>query len=526
MKETEEKLKKFNRGKKGITLVALVITIIIIIILATVTINMAFGDNGLIKQSQLAKDMVSNSVVSEQEEMNRLMDEYANVMAEDSEISKPFIDILPDKPKITEGMIPVKYDEIEKVWIKTTINDKEWYDYSEDSKKWANVVLGDATFFKVGDKEILNEEQQYSMLVWIPRYAYKITKGWHSGETGSIEIVFIDCNNQNKDKSITYKSGQENYLDTIKELENGGMNDFIVHPAFDYGNNNEHKLTGFWVGKYETSHTGCNLDASSGQQEFTGNEILQIKANVSSWRNISVGKMFKTCVDINKSQNIYGLNSSDDVVDPHLTKNTEWGAVAYLSISKYGKNNEEIWINNNQNYVTGRAGNSVSEADDPNSGSNEYNSINGQKASTTGNVYGVYDMSGGACERVAAFIYNSYIDNTESDTYIYGKEMIDESKINPRYVDRYSVGVEDSRSSNYAANANKYGDAIYETSITADASVGGWFGDWTGMPYGASTYFLRSAGYFEETYAGVFFITTGVIEENANDGFRTTITII
>ena len=45
---------------KGITLVALVITIIIIIILATVTINMAFGDDGIIKRAELASDMYAN----------------------------------------------------------------------------------------------------------------------------------------------------------------------------------------------------------------------------------------------------------------------------------------------------------------------------------------------------------------------------------------------------------------------------------------------------------------------------------
>ncbi len=73
-----------NKGEQGITLVALVITIIIIIILATVTINMAFGDNGLITQAQKAKDMTANSIAAEQEGMNSVLSEYLNVIAEDS----------------------------------------------------------------------------------------------------------------------------------------------------------------------------------------------------------------------------------------------------------------------------------------------------------------------------------------------------------------------------------------------------------------------------------------------------------
>ena len=67
-----KKLKVKRRTEKGITLVALVITIIIIIILATVTINMAFGDNGLIKQAELARDMAANSIIHEEDSMANL----------------------------------------------------------------------------------------------------------------------------------------------------------------------------------------------------------------------------------------------------------------------------------------------------------------------------------------------------------------------------------------------------------------------------------------------------------------------
>ena len=45
----------------GITLIALVITIIIIIILASITINFAFGDNGLINMAEEARDLAANS---------------------------------------------------------------------------------------------------------------------------------------------------------------------------------------------------------------------------------------------------------------------------------------------------------------------------------------------------------------------------------------------------------------------------------------------------------------------------------
>ena len=49
------------KKENGITILSLVITIIIIIILATITINFAFGDDGLINIAEEARDMAANS---------------------------------------------------------------------------------------------------------------------------------------------------------------------------------------------------------------------------------------------------------------------------------------------------------------------------------------------------------------------------------------------------------------------------------------------------------------------------------
>ena len=83
-------------------------------------------------------------------------------------------------------------------------------------------------------------------------------------------------------------------------------------------------------------------------------------------------------------------------------KNSEWGAVSCLTHSQYGRNGHEIYINNNENYVTGIAGDSAS-ANSSKGTTNQYNTEAGQMASTTGNIYGIYDLSGGTCEYVAAF---------------------------------------------------------------------------------------------------------------------------
>ena len=94
-------------------------------------------------------------------------------------------------------------------------------------------------------------------------------------------------------------------------------------------------------------------------------------------------------------------------------KNTEWGAVAYLSHSKYGINTE-VRINNNSSYLTGYS--ATDETDQSSypgvSGTTSditlpYNTETGYKASTTGNITGIYDMSGGAWEYVAGYMPSS-----------------------------------------------------------------------------------------------------------------------
>ena len=67
MKRTNANLLK---NAKGITLVALVITIIIIIILSTVAISFAFGDNGLIKRAENAKEYYANDTVYTEESVS------------------------------------------------------------------------------------------------------------------------------------------------------------------------------------------------------------------------------------------------------------------------------------------------------------------------------------------------------------------------------------------------------------------------------------------------------------------------
>ena len=71
---------RINREAKGITLIALVITIVILIILATITIQAAFGEDGLIKRAIQAKNLTEQATKEEAEALNSLLEEYDSII--------------------------------------------------------------------------------------------------------------------------------------------------------------------------------------------------------------------------------------------------------------------------------------------------------------------------------------------------------------------------------------------------------------------------------------------------------------
>ena len=67
-------------------------------------------------------------------------------------------------------MTPIKWGENNEE-TETTEDDSDWYDYNE--KRWANAKSGDGSYW-----------------VWIPRYAYKITSGYHDNNRATMILSF------------------------------------------------------------------------------------------------------------------------------------------------------------------------------------------------------------------------------------------------------------------------------------------------------------------------------------------------
>ena len=138
----------------------------------------------------------------------------------------------------------------------------------------------------------------------------------------------------------------------------------------------------------------------------------------------------------------------------------------------------------------------------------------GQTASCTGTIYGIYDMSGGTWERSAAIVNNG---NDSGNLNTYGKAIMNalNNGKSSEYVTVYPTGeskgqsLDDASKSNYAANTKIYGDAIRETS-TAGLDQTSWHSDYSYFVGADSPFFLRGGDYWDRSGAGLFsFIRVG-----------------
>ena len=284
-----------------------------------------------------------------------------------------------NSPVLLDNMVPIKNNG--SYWEVADLKD-EWYNY--DKKLWANAVVLKE---EVGVGEEVTEENIDLWLVWIPRYKYQLFNA-NNGSVNPLEIqIEFESGTETTGtvRCVDNISGSGDSSETCTNASNGN---WYTHPAFTFG---EEELTGIWVGKFEVSGT---VD-----------KITTIP-NVSSLRNQTLSSFFNAIL---KVKDTYGING-----DSHMMKNMEWGAVAYLSHSKYGID-REININNNSSHITGSSSLlTLQQGTYPGTYGNgasynePYNTEIGYLASTTGNISGIYDMSGGAYEYMSAYISGYY----------------------------------------------------------------------------------------------------------------------
>ena len=401
-----------------------------------------------------------------------------------------------NKPELAEGMIPIKYNGTK--LVTTTEDDEDWYNYNESGSnyesKWANIMLSDGKYKSdtVLPGTEVEESDLGSMFVWIPRYAYKIENGYHSSTAGDISIEFLEGTSSHKTGVDIGSYPEYSYSENASESK---MNNYVVHPAFNY---DETQLTGLWIAKFKASRADAT-DNSSGSSEQ-----IKVVGNKYVYSNINIGKMYTTSIGMKDEGNSYGLTSNDETVDPHLMKNTEWGAMIYLTQSKYGLNKTEL--NYSDTYVTG------------------YNYSKSTEYSNNKNIYGIYDIQNASThESVSAYLNNGSTSLSEN-----GSELVTAPI---KHKDVYKVGttgnilsnpISDTQTDNYEASKEKYGDSLYETSDDFSSSyLYSWNNKRSYMPYNNELYFMRG-----HKIGGIFGVASIDGAANTRVSFRPTIAVI
>ncbi len=283
-------------------------------------------------------------------------------------------------PELVDGLTPVIYNEDHWEIADTTT---KWYDYS--SQQWANAVILNDNVSKEPGTVIYPDGKNINikaMFVWVPRYSYTI------GNTYGVQLEGGDAPSQVAPGAIDIKFIDKNTKeDGIAAYKGDSPTEWHTHPAFTFGSE---ELSGIWVGKFETTGNASNPT---------------ILPNVTSLRGQIASEQFTTAQKFKQYLNNNG--------DSHMMKNSEWGAVAYLSQSKYGKygnidyngTNKEVYRNDSSSYYTGKSSGKASLSSTTANGTYSYDvNLNGTGASTTGNIYGIYDMNGGAIDILMAWV--------------------------------------------------------------------------------------------------------------------------
>ena len=418
--------------------------------------------------------------------------------------------------ELYQGLIPVTYNSSGDVVVADT--NAKWYDYSKH--EWANAVLVNCDNSTIKSKyfnddmslkssvvgKTVSMDEILQMYVYIPRYRYKL----FNANNGTSKEQAVDI--------IFEKVGTEKSSGT----ENG---EWLTHPAFTFGNT---ELPGIWVGKFEASGTTDNY---------------QIKPNQKSLTNITLSTMFNISRTVTTTKaSTYGTNSSTS--NSHMMKNMEWGAIAFLTNSIYGRYNDdsiciasgcEVWINNiNTGYGNGTAvsgkpqwGPSITGCAGSSPSAGVLNSqiacasgydwkTKGVNASTTGNQYGIYDMSGGAWEYVMG-VQKDANGNVQVGSAGFSTASLPDSK----YYDLYDYQAED------GVGYTRYhlGDATREIlKNTSSQGNNAWWSDYSYNIYSSVSWVNRSGYYADGTAAGVFRFGRSAGWDNPATSFRSVLT--
>jgi hypothetical protein len=180
-------------------------------------------------------------------------------------------------------------------------------------------------------------------------------------------------------------------------------------------------------------------------------------------------------------------------------KLSEHGAVKYLSHSKYGINTN-IRLNNNSNRLTGCGASTDFAAESTSCEIAFGNSSLNYPQSSTGNIYGIFDLSGGVDDRLMA---------------IYKERYTTESEFTSLPASKYYDNITSSTYSEGCDGTTCYGFGLTETY--------GWYSQDIECQVDSSDPFVTKGNSFDDSTTSSIFHTSCSSGRSNNDAYRVVI---
>ena len=350
------------KEKRGITLIALVVTIVVLLILAGITINMLFSNGGIFKTAQDAANAWNEATVNEQESLNNIADQIANLV--NGQIGGGSGTEEPEDPTTgPNGKLLV--DTITEIQTENNLEAEDKYGNLVVVPKGFKVVTSEGTTVPEG---IVIEDINGNQFVWIPvgtvhkdnkpendvtiklgRYTFNTTNGTPTMQ----QAAFAGDNPSSPEQTYENEVAIESYYRELTTYRPGTvdnsnhLNDLnataknlagFVQSVADNG--------GYYLARYEASYgSGYNSVGSTDAEKYANAKPLSKVSTANSTSSMTYdtpGKLWNYITQLNASkvsQNMYAGDSSVGV-ESDLVNSYAWDtAIVFIQNMKAENSN-------------------------------------------------------------------------------------------------------------------------------------------------------------------------------------------